>query len=238
MPAPPVAYDPTQNMLQAIFNADVAAGGTSYWIDRILARPFLSGDSTSLYTRGRGLYMYTHTPGTLGFAGGYAYRERPTGASQNLYTITISGATLTETTAQRMQYPSYYTAAFTATGLNVTEKKFITDNNVAVTSLTITNTGGASTTRTLTASSPIATTASGVRAHRHGVRPVRPDHAAAPAQRRQLHGQRHQPDPQHHARRGRVGHLQGAGGRAHRRAARVAAPTTPATATSTPTPPG
>ena len=97
-------------MLQAIYNADVAAGGTSYWIDRILARPFLSSDSTSLYTRGRGLYMYAHTPGTLGFAGGYAYRERPTGASQNLYTIAISGATLAETTAQRMQYPSYYTA--------------------------------------------------------------------------------------------------------------------------------
>jgi hypothetical protein len=72
VPALPASYDPTQNMLQNIFNADVAAGGTSYWVDRILARPFLSSDSTSLYTRGRGLYMYTHTPGTLGFAGGYA----------------------------------------------------------------------------------------------------------------------------------------------------------------------
>src|SRR5262245_36469622 len=161
VPNPPVAYDPTQNMLQNIFNADVAAGGTSYWVDRILARPFLSGDSTSLYTRGRGLYMYTHTPGTLGFAGGYAYRERPTGASQNLYTITISGATLTETTSSRVQYPSFYDATFTATGLSVRQRKFITDNNVAVTYLTITNTSGTSTTRTITASSPIATTASG-----------------------------------------------------------------------------
>jgi len=161
VPAPPVAYDPTQNMLQNIFNADVAAGGTSYWVDRILARPFLSGDSTSLYTRGRGLYMYTHTPGTLGFAGGYAYRERPTGASQNLYTLAVSGVTLTETTSSRIQYPSHYTAAFTATGLNVTEKKFITNNNVAVTSLTLTNTGSGSATWTVTATSPIATTASG-----------------------------------------------------------------------------
>jgi hypothetical protein len=155
------AYDPTQNRLQAIYNADLAAGGTSFWFDRILARPFLSGDSTSLYTRGRGLYMYTHTPGTLGFAGGYAYRERPTGASQNLYTIGISGATLAETTSARTQFPSYYQATFTATGLSVNEKKFITYNNVAVTYLTITNTGTASTTRTITASSPIATTASG-----------------------------------------------------------------------------
>jgi hypothetical protein len=161
VPTPPVTSDPSTGTLQAIFNADVAAGGTSYWMDRILARPFLSGDSTSLYTRGRGLYMYTHTPGTLGFAGGYAYRERPTGASQSLYTMAITGVTLTETTASRTQYPSYYTSVFTASGLSVTEKKFITDNNVAVTSLTITNTGGSSTTRTVTASSPIATTASG-----------------------------------------------------------------------------
>jgi len=161
IPNPPASYDPTRNMLQAIFDADVAAGGTSYWFDRILARPFLSGDSTSLYTRGRGLYMYTHSPGTLGFAGGYAYRERPTGASQNLHTITISGATLAETTSQRTQFPSYFQSVFTATGLSVTQRKFITNNNVAVTVLVITNTSGSSTTRTLTASSPIATTASG-----------------------------------------------------------------------------
>jgi len=160
VPAPPVAFDPTRNMMQAIYDADLANGGTSFWVDRILARPFLAGDSTSLYTRGRGLYMYTHTPGTLGFAGGYAYREQPTGSGQNLHTVTISGATLTETTAQRMQFPSYYNALFTATGLSVTEKKFITYNNVAITSLTITNTGSASTTRTLTAGSPIAASAS------------------------------------------------------------------------------
>src|SRR6185295_8394154 len=161
VPAEPASFDPTRNMLQAIFDADVAAGGTSYWFDRILARPFLSGDSTALYTRGRALYMDTHTPGTLGFAGGYAYRERPTGASQNLYTLAISGATLAETTSQRTQFPSYYQSVFTATGLSVTQKKFITQNNVAVTGLTITNTSGSSTTRTITASSPIATTASG-----------------------------------------------------------------------------
>ena len=161
IPAEPASFDPTRNMLQAIFDADVAAGGTSYWFDRILARPFLSGDSTSLYTRGRALYMYTHTPGTLGFAGGYAYRERPTGASQNLYTLAISGATLAETTSQRVQFPSYYQSVFTATGLSITQKKFITQNNVAVTGLTITNTSGSSTTRTITASSPIATTAPG-----------------------------------------------------------------------------
>jgi hypothetical protein len=170
VPAEPVAYNPTRNMLQDIFNADVAAGGTSYWFDRILARPFLNGDFPALYTRGRGLYMYTHQPSTLGFAGsgtgpngggGYAYRQPPTTGVVNLYTLSVSGATLAETTSQRVQFPSYYQSVFTATGLSITQKKFITDNNVAVTSLAITNTSGSSTTRTITASSPIATTPSG-----------------------------------------------------------------------------
>src|SRR6185312_13393321 len=138
--------------LQRIFNADVAAGGTSYWFDRILARPFSSSDSNFLMTRGRALYMYTHQPSTLGFAGtgtgpngggGYAYRQPPTTGVVNLYTLSVSGATLAETTSQRVQFPSYYQSVFTATGLSITQKKFITDNNVAVTSLAITNTSGA-----------------------------------------------------------------------------------------------
>src|SRR5690349_10339937 len=160
IPTEPASFDPTQNMLQAIFNADVAAGGTSYWFDRILARPFLSSDSTSLYTRGRALYMYTHTPGTLGFAGGYAYRERPTGASQSLYTVTIPGSTIAENTAARVQYPSYFTGDYTATGLDIAETKFITYNDVAVTELKVTNTGTDPVSKTFSVQSPIATTAS------------------------------------------------------------------------------
>ena len=73
---------PDQEHDERIFDADVAAGGTSYWFDRVLERPFLSNGDSYLYTRGRALYMYTHQPGTLGFAGGYAYRERPTGAQR------------------------------------------------------------------------------------------------------------------------------------------------------------
>ncbi|MEN3360819.1 MAG: hypothetical protein V7637_4801, partial [Mycobacteriales bacterium] len=170
IPAPPAASDPSRNVLQAIFDADVANGGTSYWFDRILARPFLNSADSALMTRGRALYMYTHAPGTLGFAGngtgangggGYAYRQPPTTNVTNLYTVAVSGAALAETTAQRMQFPSYFSALFTRAGLSVAEKKFITYNNVAVTDLTLTNTGTAATTTTLTASSPIATTASG-----------------------------------------------------------------------------
>jgi hypothetical protein len=71
------AFDPSKSRLQAIFDADVAAGGTSYWFDRILARPFLdaSGED-SLMTRGRALFMYTHDPSALGFVSAGATRQR------------------------------------------------------------------------------------------------------------------------------------------------------------------
>src|SRR5262249_276467 len=157
-------------MLQAIFDAGVAGGGMSYWFDRILARPFSSGaGETSLYTRGRALYMYTHDPGVLGFAGrgqgangggGWAYRQPPATTVQNLYTIAVSGATLAEQTVQRIQYPSYFSSTFTAPGVSAAEKKFIAYTDVAVTDLTITNTDTAPTTRTLTVASPIATSPS------------------------------------------------------------------------------
>jgi hypothetical protein len=170
VPDPPAAYDPGKNMLQAIYDADVAAGGTSYWFDRIMARPYLSSSDSALLTRGRALYMYTHNPGVLGFAaggtganggGGYAYRQPPTtGAPRSLYTIGVSGDPLTEDTSQRWQYPSYFSSVYTRPGLSVAEKKFITFNNVAVTDLTLTNTGDSAATTTLTAASPIATTPS------------------------------------------------------------------------------
>ena len=94
----------------------MAAGGTSYWFDRVLERPFLSNNDSYLYTRGRALYMFTHQAGTLGFANGWAYRERPTGANQAMYTVAISDATLSEVTAERRQYPSHWSSAHTATG--------------------------------------------------------------------------------------------------------------------------
>ena len=101
--------------------------------------------------------MNSHTAGTLGFAGGYAYRERPTGSNQSLFTVAVQGATLAETTAQRRQYPSHWSSVHTAAGLSVAQRKFITYNNVAVTLLALTNTGAEPATSTVTASSPIAT---------------------------------------------------------------------------------
>ena len=145
-------------MLQAIYENDKSSGGSSYWVDRMLQRPFSTSDCSCLLTRGRALYMYTNSSGTLGFAGGYAYRERPTGNSQSLYTIGVSGQSVSESTSQRVQYPSYFSSVYTSGSLSIAEKKFITYNNVAVTNLTITNTSSSPSTNTLVVSSPIMTT--------------------------------------------------------------------------------
>ncbi|HEU4542536.1 MAG TPA: LamG domain-containing protein, partial [Jiangellaceae bacterium] len=170
VPEEPVQFDPTTNMLQAIFDADTAAGGESFWIDRILERPAGGSGGNALYTKGRALYMYTHNPGVLGFAGqgtganqgggGFAYREAIASGVTNLYTVTISDATLTEQTAERRQYPSHWSSVHTGSGLSVQQRKFITHNNVAVTILEITNTEETTTTRTVTAATPAAVTQS------------------------------------------------------------------------------
>ena len=107
VPDEPVAFDPSTSMLQAIFDADAAAGGESYWIDRILERPAGGSGGDHLYTRGRALYMYNHDEDDLGFGGGWAYRERPTGGNQNMYTINVSDASFSEDDDVRAQYPSH-----------------------------------------------------------------------------------------------------------------------------------
>jgi hypothetical protein len=167
MPGEPVAFDPATNMLRAIYEADLAAGGDSFWMDRVLERPFRNNQDDELYTRGRALFMYTHDPDELGFAGsgtgpneggGFAYREIIQPGVTDLYTVEVEGIPLDENTAQRRQYPSHWRSVHEASGLSVAQAKFITHNNVAVTNLTLTNTGDAPATYTLAASSPVVST--------------------------------------------------------------------------------
>jgi hypothetical protein len=170
----PVGFDAETSMLERIYRADLRAGGESFWFDRMLERQAgASGDNT-LYTRGRALYMYTHNPAVLGFAGqgtganigggGAAYREAiqiggntcrgGADALCNLYSVTVSDTTLTEVTAERRQYPSYWSSVHAADGVTVHQRKFITQNNVAVTVLDITNLSAQPTSRTITATTP------------------------------------------------------------------------------------
>ena len=170
----PVGFDAASSMLERIYRADLDAGGESFWFDRMLERQAGGAGGDSLYTRGRALYMYMHNAGVLGFAGrgtganagggGAAYREAiqvggaacqaGPNATCNLYSVTVCGAALTEVTAQRRQYPSYWSSVHEGGGLSVHQRKFITHNNVAVTILEIANMGALPTTCTVTAATP------------------------------------------------------------------------------------
>ncbi|NUT34292.1 MAG: discoidin domain-containing protein, partial [Hamadaea sp.] len=156
IPAPPVGYT-TGDMMQSIYNAE--SGGTDFWMDRLLARPGNDPAGTWLMTRGRALFMKTHTPGTLGFGGQVAYWESISDA--NAYAIAVSPGTFTEQPASRWQAPSHWKSVHTGGSVTINQTKFITDNNVAVTNLSITNNGSASTTLTLRVTSPYATSGSG-----------------------------------------------------------------------------
>ncbi|HZM80020.1 MAG TPA: discoidin domain-containing protein [Candidatus Limnocylindrales bacterium] len=156
IPSPPVGYN-TGNMMQAIYDAE--SGGTDFWMDRLLARTGNDPAGSWLMSRGRALFMKTHTASVIGFGGQVAYWESI--SNQNAYSIAITPGTWTEQSAQRRQVPSHWRSVHTSGSLTATVNKFITNNNVAVTNVAITNNGGASTTLTLRATSPYATSGSG-----------------------------------------------------------------------------
>ncbi|BCB76071.1 hypothetical protein Pflav_024810 [Phytohabitans flavus] len=159
VPQPPVGYT-NGNMMRAIYDAESA--GTDFWVDRLLSR---SGSDPSdadggiLMTRGRGAFMKVHSPSVIGFGGRVAYFESI--SDQAAYSVAITPGTFTEQVSQRWQAPSHWRSVHTSGSIRVNQTKFITDNNALVTNLAITNTGTASTTLQLRATSPYATTASG-----------------------------------------------------------------------------
>jgi hypothetical protein len=159
VPQPPVAYA-TGNMMQAIYDAE--SSGTDFWIDRLLARPGSDpsdADGGILMSRGRALFMKTHNPSVLGFAGRVAYIESISNA--NAFSVAVTPGTFTEQVSSRWQAPSYFRSVHTSGSIRVNQTKFITQNNVAVANLSITNGGSAPTTVQLRATSPYATAGSG-----------------------------------------------------------------------------
>src|SRR4051812_12563286 len=91
VPAPPVAMS-TGNTMQAIYDAE--AGGTDFWMDRLLARPGNAPAGTWLMSRGRAVFMKTHPPSVLGFGGTVAYWESI--SDQAAFTVTAGSGTWTE----------------------------------------------------------------------------------------------------------------------------------------------
>ncbi|MFB9622192.1 Ig-like domain-containing protein [Nonomuraea helvata] len=157
VPAEPVAYHP-RKMMDEIYRKE--KGGDSYWIDRMLARPGDDPAGTWLMSRGRALFMKEHDPSVIGFGGYVAYWESID--NRGAYEISLGGE-LKEDVAKRLQMPSHWTGQYAGDGLSVGVKKFITHENVAVTTLEITNTGSAARSVPITVTSPYTRTADGDR---------------------------------------------------------------------------
>ena len=72
-----------KDIMMAIYKQDLANGGDSFYMDRILARERLQRqrrferqrDGNTFLTRGRALYMYTSSPSVIGFGGNTAYHQ-------------------------------------------------------------------------------------------------------------------------------------------------------------------
>ncbi len=139
------------DLMMAIYQQDLANGGDSFYFDRVLAREGVANgdagsngnnDGNTFMTRGRALYMYTSSPRVIGFGGNTAYHQ-PLNAG-NMYAITFHSEgrqlSTSETTSKRVNYPSNWVSLYTV-GSNLTADvtKFINQENVAVTAITLTN---------------------------------------------------------------------------------------------------
>jgi hypothetical protein len=162
LPAEPVGYTPG-DMMRRIYERE--ASGTDFWMDRLLARPGADPAGNWLMTRGRTVYMRQHSNSVIGFGGRIAYYNEFFGgfANQPGYAVTIGSGGFTEVPAQRLQTPSYWSGVYANAGLGVraSVRKFITHNNVAVTNVSITNTGPEARTLPLSVDSVFARTAEG-----------------------------------------------------------------------------
>ncbi|GAA4562953.1 galactose-binding domain-containing protein [Planotetraspora kaengkrachanensis] len=162
------------SMHQSIFEKDLAAGGTDYYLDRVLGVRGAIG-SAVLMTRGRSLYMRGASNNNftvMGFAGS-TFVGGPNNLG-NLYTVTVPGQTVTEVNTNRFNAPSHAKSQYTigTTGVTADQTKFITYDNVAVTAITFTNPGGSAATFTVRAASPLATQAGASAAELTGTRVI------------------------------------------------------------------
>ena len=161
VPPEPAPFE-VDDTMRAIFEADLANGdGTDFWMDRLLERRGSDPAGNQLLTRGRALFMANHNPNVIGFGGQIAYWDIIGG--QSGYTITLGEGGFNQVVAERVQQPSNWQGLYrnTNTGFDVRVQKFITENNVAVTNLAITNTADQTQTLPIRVSSPHATTPDG-----------------------------------------------------------------------------
>ena len=140
-----------KDIMMAIYKQDLANGGDSFYMDRILAREGVcngnagsngNADGNTFLTRGRALYMYTSSPSVIGFGGNTAYHQ-PLGRG-DLVRVLFSNAdgslTTKEDTSKRVNAPSNWSSTYSVgSNLTLDVVKFIHQENVAVTTMTLTN---------------------------------------------------------------------------------------------------
>lgn len=158
-----------KDIMMAIYKQDLANGGDSFYMDRILAREGVcngnagsngNADGNTFLTRGRALYMYTSSPSVIGFGGNTAYHQ-PLGRG-NLVRVLFSNAdgslTTKEDTSKRVNAPSNWSSTYSVgSNLTLDVVKFIHQENVAVTTMTLTNKSAEDQAITVAADSAFAT---------------------------------------------------------------------------------
>ena len=158
-----------KDIMMAIYKQDLANGGDSFYMDRILAREGVcsgnagsngNADGNTFLTRGRALYMYTSSPSVIGFGGNTAYHQ-PLGRG-NLVRVLFSNAdgslTTKEDTSKRINAPSNWSGTYSVgSNLTLDVVKFIHQENVAVTTMTLTNKSAEDQAITVAADSTFAT---------------------------------------------------------------------------------
>ena len=158
-----------KDIMMAIYKQDLANGGDSFYMDRILAREGVcngnagsngNADGNTFLTRGRALYMYTSSPSVIGFGGNTAYHQ-PLGRG-DLVRVLFSNAdgslTTEEDTSKRVNAPSNWSSTYSVgSNLTLDVVKFIHQENVAVTTMTLTNKSAEDQAITVAADSTFAT---------------------------------------------------------------------------------
>ena len=158
-----------KDIMMAIYKQDLANGGDSFYMDRILAREGVcngnagsngNADGNTFLTRGRALYMYTSSPSVIGFGGNTAYHQ-PLGRGDPvrvLFSNADGSLTTKEDTSKRVNAPSNWSSTYSVgSNLTLDVVKFIHQENVAVTTMTLTNKSAEDQAITVAADSTFAT---------------------------------------------------------------------------------
>ncbi|OMD41536.1 hypothetical protein BSK56_27045 [Paenibacillus borealis] len=158
-------------MMQTIENFDFDAfkqdNADLPWLDALLVNEGVIPDdngnddasANTLFSRGSALYMKTQDNSKLGFAGSVYYAD--TLNQDVMYTLSLSTGEVTEDQSARKNYPSHENQTYRSGELEINQRKFITNDNSAVTLLEFNNPTASDIQLTLKVKSPFVSRAEG-----------------------------------------------------------------------------